>query len=458
MGNIYLPTRATNRVERIASMKEVIMPKLGQTVEVALIERWHKKEGDTIEKGEVLLEITTDKATLEVESFYSGTIRKALYQEGESVPVNSIIAFIGEPDEAIPEIPLPVTVEKKISAASQSLPAAKPARGPVSVPTAVTASPPRDGRIFISPRARKRCEELEIPFRCLSGSGPGGRIIEQDVLEYESKRSSLKVTPVAQKIAFQRSVDLLTLSGTGPNGKITKEDVEHAEPTSVPGGRTVKLTAMRRIIAERMVESKSTVPHFYLDMDVDMSQAIILRKDLNAQGRFKVSFNDFLMRACTLAFTKVPAMNVSWGGDALIYRDQVDIGLAVAVEDGLFVPVLRSLNRRSIDQVASGNAELIERSRTRRLTPDDYGNASMTISNLGMFGVERVFPIINPGESCILGVGRIAEKVVAMNGGIHIRNVMTLILAADHRVVDGAIAAEFLRVVKAAMETPADML
>lgn len=226
----------------------------------------------------------------------------------------------------------------------------------------------------------------------------------------------------------------------------------------MPGGRTVKLTAMRRIIAERMVESKSTVPHFYLDMDVDMSQAIILRKDLNAQGRFKVSFNDFLMRACTLAFTKVPAMNVSWGGDALIYRDQVDIGLAVAVEDGLLVPVLRSLNRRSIDQVASGNAELIERSRTRRLTPDDYGNASMTISNLGMFGVERVFPIINPGESCILGVGRIAEKVVAMNGGIHIRNVMTLILAADHRVVDGAIAAEFLRVVKAAMETPADML
>ncbi|MDP6360253.1 MAG: dihydrolipoamide acetyltransferase family protein [Planctomycetota bacterium] len=435
-------------------MNEVIMPKLGQTVEEALIECWHKKEGDTIEKGDVLLEITTDKATLEVESFYSGTIRKALYQEGETVPVNSIIAFIGELDETIPEVAPPV--KKESPSKSAPPPAEKPA--PAPAPPKPAVSLPRDGRIFISPRARKRSEELEVPYRCLSGSGPGGRIIEQDVIEYESKRSALKVTPVAQKIAYQRDIDLLALNGTGPNGKITKEDVEQAEPVSMAGGRTVQLTAMRRIIAERMTESKSTVPHFYIDLDVDMSQAIILRGDLNAQGRFKVSFNDFLMRACTLAFRHVPEMNVTWGGDALIYRDQVDIGLAVAVDEGLLVPTLRDLNRLSIDQIAAGSADLIERTRTKRLTPDDYGNASMTISNLGMFGVERVFPIINPGESCILGVGRIAEKVAVKNGGIHIRNMMTLVLAADHRVVDGAIAARFLQGIKAAMETPADML
>ena len=454
-------------------IKEVIMPKLGQTVEEAVVERWHKQEGDTVEKGEILLEITTDKATLEVESFAAGLLRKALYEEGATVPVNSVIAFIGDAEDPIPEAPPPPAreeaTEPEAEAARPGDPvAASPAAAaPASpsttsapaVPTAPPASFAAPGRMLISPRARRKAEELKVPVRCLKGSGPNGRAIEQNVIEYAEKREELKVTPVALAIAYQRNVDLLTVSGSGPNGKITKEDAEKAQPIPEPGAiRRVPLTAMRRIVAQRMLESKTTIPHFYIDMEFDMSQAIVLRKSLNESGGTRISFNDMLMRACALAFAKVPLMNVTWGGDALYYRDQVDLGLAVAVEEGLIVPVIRSLNAKSVPDIARDSAELIEKARSKRLTPDDYGNASMTLSNLGMFGVDRVFPIINPGESCILGLGRIAEKVVVLNGGIHIRNTMPVVLACDHRVTDGAIGAQFLQAIKEAMENPSTLI
>jgi pyruvate dehydrogenase E2 component (dihydrolipoamide acetyltransferase) len=189
-----------------------------------------------------------------------------------------------------------------------------------------------------------------------------------------------------------------------------------------------------------------------------MSAAILFRKDLNEKGKVKVSFNDLLMRACVLAFKQVPNMNAAWGGDCTIYREQVDLGLAVAIEEGLIVPVLRNVNNKSISDIARESAVLVEKARKKRLTPDEYGSASITVSNLGMFGVDRVFPIINPGESGILGVGRIAEKVVVMNGGIHIRNMMPVVLACDHRIVDGATGAQFFKAVKDAMETPSGLV
>lgn len=444
-------------------IKEVIMPKLGQTVEEADIERWHKQEGDTVTRGEILLEITTDKATLEVEAFAEGTLRKILAPEGETVLVNSVIAYIGDPEDAIPEAPPPPAKESAPGAEAEAPGAAAPAV-PKARPVATGAPAPvpvaaPTGRTFLSPRARNKAEELKVPVRCLRGTGPNGRIIEQNVLDYVAKREQLKITPVALNIAYQRDIDVLSLTGTGPNGKITKEDVEKAQPVAEPGSlRRVPLTAMRRIIAERLTESKATIPHFYIDMQIDMSAVIVLRKELNARGDVKISFNDFLMRACTEAFLQVPEMNVVWGGDSLLYRDQVDLGLAVAIEEGLIVPVLRNTTGKSISALAQETAALIEKARSKRLTPDEYGNASMTVSNLGMFGVERVFPIINPGESCILGVGGISEMVVVMNGGIHIRNMMPVVLACDHRIVDGAIGAQFLKTVEEGMESPSDLV
>ena len=444
-------------------VNQIIMPKLGQTVEEALIEKWHKGEGETVEKGEILFDITTDKATLEVESFFEGTLLKVLHAEGATVPVNTVIAFLGDPGDPIPEVS-PPPAAKATAAVEESLAArTQPAVAATATPGAhaATATLPSDaaftsGRTFISPRAKRRAGELKVPFRCLNGSGPNGRIIEQDVTEYAGKRDQLNISPLAINVAFQRGVDVLNLEGAG--GKITKEDIEKAEPIPEPGAlRRIPLSTMRRIIAERMTESKSSIPHFYLEMDVDMSLAILLRKELNESGKPKISFNDMVMRACALAFREVPDMNVTWGGDALIYRDQADIGLAVAVDEGLMVPVLRNLNQKSLRAIAADSGKMIQKARSKHLTPDDYGNASMTISNLGMFDVHRVFPIINPGESCILGIGRIAEQVVALSGGIHIRSMMNLVLAADHRVVDGAIGAQFLRAIRDALEMPSGL-
>lgn len=448
-------------------IKEIFMPKLGQTVEEAVVERWHKKEGDPVKKGEVLLEITTDKATLEVESFVEGTLRKIVVPEGATVPVNSLIAFVGNPDDPVPE----VSAGHGVGAAAAATEGRQPARaaaGKSEPPAAAvaaasftaagairTASPVAAGRQFVSPRARRRARELRVPVRCLRGSGPNGRVIEQDVLEYARRRGDLKITPLALQIAYDRGIDLLSLQGTGPGGKISREDVEAAQPAPQPGAlRRVPLTPMRRIIAQRMAESKATVPHFYLDIEVDMTALIVLRSELNSAGTVKISFNDLILRACALAFQQVPLMNVSWGGDALLYREAVDIGIAVALEDGLIVPVVRNLQQKTLETIARETQGLIEKARSKRLTPDDYGNASMTLSNLGMYDVQRVFPIINPGESCILGVGRIAEKVVARHGGIHVRNMACLVLACDHRVVDGAIAAQFFKAAKDALENP----
>ncbi|MBI2191433.1 MAG: 2-oxo acid dehydrogenase subunit E2 [Planctomycetes bacterium] len=465
-------------------IKEVLMPKLGQTVEEAVVERWHKKEGDLVQKGEVLLEITTDKATLEVESFVEGTLRKIIVPEGTTVAVNTVLAYVGGPGDPLPESRRAATASGP-SAALASAPAASSAASSAPAASSAAASAPAassaassapvmpspapamaasTGRIAVSPRARRRARDMLIPFRFLRGSGPGGRIIEQDVLEYARRRDQLRITPVALRLAFEREIDVLAIRGSGPGGKITREDVEPAPRAAAPAGpaapapsvgRRVPLTAMRRIIAQRMAESKATVPHFYLDRDVDMTALIVRRSELNASGTVKISFNDLLIRACVLAFEQVPLMNVSWGGDALLYRDSVDIGLAVAVEEGLLVPVVRDLNRKSVERIAQESQALIEKARTRRLTPDDYGHASMTVSNLGMYEVDRVFPIINPGESCILGVGRIGEKVVVRHGGIHIRSLMSLVLACDHRVVDGVIGARFLHAVRDALENPA---
>ena len=451
-------------------LRDVALPKLGQTMEEATIQTWHRKEGDAIQKGDILLEINTDKAALEVESFYSGVVKKLLYPEGTTLPVNAIIAFIGDPGDVVTEEAIRNALATGVKAATVgAAPAAAPKPQGVAVAErAVQAAAPIEaaaapsGRLFASPRARRTATERKVPLRLLRGSGPGGRVVERDVLAHAERVSRLRVSPTALEVAFQRGVDLTRVKGSGIDGRIMKEDVEAAPtgPTApgLPSGPRVALTPMRRIVAQRMAQSKSTIPHFYLTMDVDMTEAVSYRRTLaETQGR-KVSFNDLILRACTLAFAKVPEMNVAWADGSLIEREEVNIGLAVALDTGLIVPVVRRCESKGLEQVAEATAALIEKARYKRLTPDEYEGGCLTVSNLGMFGVETVVPIINPGEVAILGVGRIAARPIVIGSAIVIRQMTTLVIACDHRMVDGAIGARYLRSVKEALEAPATLL
>jgi len=435
-------------------ISKVTMPKLGQTMEKGVIEKWIKKEGDEVKKGDILLEITTDKATLEVESYVSGTLLKIVAKEGEEVPVNGIIAVVGDPGEEIPEEFLKPTAVTEPEKKAEEKPAAveqKPAPAEAPSPAPVAAPPAPRGRIFASPRARKLAERELVPLRCLRGSGPNGRIVEADVKAYLKEIEGLRVSPAARRLAYERGVDLRTVQPSGE--RIMKEDVLKATPVAAVG-KPIELSAMRRIIAERLSQSKREIPHFYLVIRVDMTDAIAWRKESMEKAGIRISYNDMLMKACAIALREVPRMNCSWEGSAILLREEVNIGLAVALDDGLIVPVVRDVDRKSITDIARESAELIEKARGKRLTPDEYGGGSLTISNLGMFGVDLFVPIINPGEPAIIGVGRIQETPVAKDGGIFVRSMMTLSLSGDHRALDGATAAKFLQIVKEVMEQP----
>ena len=449
-------------------LREVAMPKLGQTMEEATIQAWHCKEGDAVKKGDVILEINTDKAALEVEAFYTGTVKKLLYAEGVTVPVNAVIAFIGDPADEVTE----AMVQKALATAKAAAPAKAAVAAPAKVAVAAGAEPrvetpaavavaeasaeavePASGRLFASPRARRVAAESRIPLEVLRGSGPNGRIVEGDVLAHAEKLSRLRVTPTALELAFQRGLDITRVKPSGVDARITKDDVA-AAAARPPVGRRVALTPMRRIVAQRMALSKAMIPHFYLTMDVDMTKAVAFRGQLIASLGRKVSFNDLTVRACALAFDALPEMNCAWADGAVIYRDEVNIGIAVSLEGGLIVPVIRGCERKSIREIAEAGEALIEKARNKRLTPDEYEGGCLTISNLGMFCVDTVAPIINPGEVAILGVGRIAPRPVILGDGIAVRQMTTLTIACDHRLVDGVIGAKFLKKIKQALEAP----
>ena len=442
---------------------KVFMPRFGQTMEEGTIEGWAKEIGDAVSPGDVILEITTDKATLEVEAFVEGVLRKTLAEKGDTVKVGRLIALVGDPDEELPDVssdemapqaaaqapaeqPAPAT---PALAASASTPAA-PAPTPAIASPPVVAAPPE--RVFASPRARRRAEDELLCINVMAGTGPQGRIVEQDVVDYAAKVAERKVTPVAKAIAFERGIDLLAIQPSGGDGRITKEDVLAAAPAGAD--RVEPLSAMRRVVAQRMLQSKQQVPHYYLMMDMDMTEAVAYRAELNAPGDVKVSFNDLLIKACATAFKDSPDMLATWAGDSVVHKARINVGLAVALDDGLIVPVVKDVDKKDIKQIATESRALIDKARSKRLTPDEYEDGRLTISNLGMMDVDCFIPIINPGEAAILGVGRIAEKVVVIDGGIHVRKMMTVTLSGDHRVIDGAIGATFLQQVKMQMEDP----
>jgi len=446
---------------------EVQMPKLGQTMEEGTVETWLKKEGEYVTRGEPLFEVTTDKATLEVEAFVEGTLLKIFVPEGETVPVNSVIAYVGEEGEEVPESPPPPPKpaeaeegpaagkgkEPAAPAREERKPAGKPA--PAAAAAAPRPAPAKPEEVRASPRAKRLAKAEKVPVAVLKGSGPEGRIVEADVQKYLDEISGKKVTPTARELAFQNNVDLRTLEGSGANGKITKEDVEAASAgparPAVKAGR-VELTAMRRIVADRMTYSKTTAPHFYLTIEVDMTNAIAFRKKINAENNSKVAYNDIIIKACADAYADVPRMNAAWADDHVEVFEQADIALAVAIEDGLMVPVVRDAGSKNHLQISAESQDLIRRARSKKLGPDDYEGGSLTVSNLGMYGIDSFVPIINPGQAAILGIGRIQEKAVVIDGGIHVRPMMTMTLSADHRIVNGAEAAEWLASVKRRLE------
>lgn len=466
-------------------ISEVIMPKLGQTMEEGTIAKWHKAEGDKVEKGEVLLEITTDKATLEVEAYASGILKKILAEEDEVIPVGQVIAYIGEENDEIPELPESkkvepgleekTTVEERgyidveetepedvVLQPSTMAPIRPGGGGEVPDISFAGLSMARPGRIIASPRARTVAREKGVDLSYVTGTGPNGRIVEKDVLNYISSQPKIKISPVARKIAREKGIHIYAIKGTGPGGRITKEDVlayqPEAKPTAVSGpplsSELLPLSPMRKTIAQRMTQSKTSAPHFYLRMDIDMSACVKEREALKQQGK-KISYNDFIIRACALSIREFPIVAAFYTKDGIQMRSQINIGLAVSIDDGLIVPVIKSADQKSLEQIAADSQVLIEKARSKKLIPDDYTGGVLTISNLGMFDITEFFPIINPGESAIIGVGKIADRIVLKEGLVTTQKIMMVTMSCDHRVIDGVVGAKFLQRVKQLLENPA---
>lgn len=422
-------------------MAEVIlMPKLSDTMTEGVVAEWHKKVGDTVSSGELLAEIETDKATMEFESFYDGVLLHIGIEKGATAPVNDVLAIIGEKGEDIQGL---LADAKKSNAVAEEAPkqeevlkeekeaapvqAATPAPAPKPAPQPV-AQTTTDARIFASPLAKKLAEEKGIDVGLVRGTGENGRIVKRDVENY---------------VPYERPA--------GGNSFT-------AAPAGTESYRDENVSQMRKVIAKRLAESKFTAPHFYLTLEIDMDNAIASRKAMNAQEGVKVSFNDMVVKAVAMSLRKHPTVNSAWMGDFIRRNDHVHIGVAVAVEDGLLVPVVRFADTKGLAQIGAEVKEFAQKAKDKKLQPQDWEGNTFTISNLGMYGIEEFTAIINPPDSCILAVGGIKQVPVVKNGQVVPGNIMKVTLSCDHRVVDGASGSEFLNTFKSYLENPVMML
>jgi len=444
-------------------MKEIIMPQMGQSVEEAAITQWLKKEGDTVAEGEPIFTIQTDKAEIECEATDGGVLRKILVEEDVDVPVLTVVALVGTADEAMPD--LAQYAIGGTEAPAEEAPAAAPApAAPAPAPTPAPAEPApeaaavpapaqAEGESFASPRARAAGKRLDIDPTTLTGSGPGGRVLEEDVLAYHAAQEAVPSTPSARRMAKMEGVDLTAVEASGPRGRVLKEDVSQVlasgpaiaaqAPLPEPGGdgTIVPLTPMRRVIAQRMVESKFSAPEFYITIEVDMKNSVAFRKSL---PNFKPSFNDLVLRATVRALQDFPQVNARWLGDGIEELPDINIGFATALPAGLIVPVIKQAQKKSLQDINRETKELAEKAQAGKLKKEDFSGNTFTVSNLGAFGVDTFTAIINQPDSAILAVGQIKERVVVIDGGIQIRPIMKLTLSSDHRVIDGAVAAQFM--------------
>jgi pyruvate dehydrogenase E2 component (dihydrolipoamide acetyltransferase) len=423
-------------------MAEIVyMPKLSDTMTEGVVAEWHKKVGDTVKSGELLAEIETDKATMEFESFYDGVLLHIGVEKGQTVPVNVLLAIIGNAGE---------DVQALIAQAGSSAPAEAPkaeVATPAPAPASTSAPTP-------TPVAAAPVSTPSAPV-AVSNTNATGRIL---------------ASPLAKKLAEEKGVDLAFIAGTGEGGRITKRDVDHYVPYNAPARTATPVTVgvesftdepisqMRKTIARRLAESKFTAPHFYLTISIDMDNAIAARKSMNNEEGVKVSFNDMVVKAVAMALRKHPTVNSSWLGDVIRTNHHVNIGVAVAVEDGLLVPVVRFADNKGLMEIGNEVRTFAQKAKDKKLQPADWEGNTFTISNLGMFGIEQFTAIVNPPDSCIMAVGGISQVPVVKNGQVVPGNVMKVTLSCDHRVVDGASGSSFLQTFKQYMENPVTML
>lgn len=421
-------------------MAEIVyMPKLSDTMTEGVVATWNKNVGDTVKAGEVLAEIETDKATMEFESFYDGVLLHIGVETGKAAPVNSVLAIIGQAGEDISAAL--ANAASSVSGAVAEVPKAEVVT-PSPAPVAATPSPAPVAAAAPAPAP-------------VASNNTSGRVF---------------ASPLAKKLASEKGIDIHAVAGTGESGRIVKRDVDHYTPytpaersfTAAPAGvesfTDEPVSQMRKTIARRLAESKFTAPHFYLTMDINMDQAIASRKALNSMDGVKVSFNDLVVKAVAMALKQNPGVNSSWMGDFIRRNQHVHIGVAVAVEDGLLVPVIRHADTKGLVQISGEVREFAQKAKDKKLQPSDWEGNTFTISNLGMFGIESFTAIVNPPDSCILAIGGIKEVPVVKNGQVVPGNVMKVTLSCDHRVVDGATGSAFLQTFKTFMENPAAML
>lgn len=423
-------------------MPELLMPKMGDAMEEGTVQRWLKQVGEQVNYGEIVAEIATEKATIEIPSTETGPLTEILVQEGVTVPVGTAIAVVGERTAAKGgEAPAQPTAEKEQKPEEKGVSPQRPDADLNKAAAAANGQPataPSDGqRIKASPLAKKVASEHGVDLSKVQGTGPGGRIIEADV--EQALKSGVTAQPAAAAPAAA--------------------PIQGVPAANLPGQRK-PMSAMRKVIARRLLQSKQTVPHFYLTLDIDMRAAAKLRAEYNAGAAEdrRISFNDLVVRACVLALEKFPAVYSQIDGDNILTPDQINVGIAVALEDGLIVPVIKDALNKSISTIGRETRSLADRARKGGLGPDDYTGGTFTVSNLGMYDVTQFQAIINPPETAIVAVGAIRDTPIVDNGQIVPGKQMYLTISADHRVADGSVAAQFMQEVKRLLQSPLNLL
>ena len=421
-------------------MAEIVrMPKLSDTMTEGVVAEWHKKVGDTIESGELLAEIETDKATMEFESFQEGVLLHIGVEKGQTAPIDSILAILGEKGEDVADL---LKKEKASEADVVETEVVKPT--PTPTPTPVEVKQP--SLVSIS----------KEPVQKISSNKSFPRLDSLNSLE-------TKASPLAKKLAQERGINLKFINGTGTDGRIVKRDIDNFQvSTSIKGQESFvdePVSQMRKVIAQRLAESKFSAPHFYLTVSINMDNAIESRKAINnAINPSKISFNDLVVKAAAVSLKDHPKVNASWFGDFIRYNDHVHIGVAVAVDEGLLVPVIRFTNEKSLTQIGQEVKSLAQKAKDKKLQPEEWEGNTFTISNLGMFGIDEFTAIVNPPDACILAIGGIQQVPVVKNGEIVPGNIMKVTLSCDHRVVDGAVGSAFLNSFKNYLENPVLLL
>ena len=468
----------------------IVMPKMGYDMREGTVVRWYKQEGEDVARGEVIADIETDKATVEFEAYTGGVLHRRVAQEGIPVAVGEAIAIIADPGEALAEGP----AESPAAPQEASLPQAESG----TIPSAPAAPVRQDGEVRASPIARRLARERGIDLALVAGTGPGGRIIEKDVLEYAPSgdgarlNSWVKASPLARRLARERGIELGQVNGSGHNGRIVERDIlafsaaqtevrdsespvpygareqPSTEVASVPApgpaagsyAERVELSRMRQAIARVTVDSKRQAPHFYVTADIDMGKAMELRREVNdalaPEGR--VSVNDLVVRACAIALGRHPKFNAFFQEDHLQFNNSINIGIAISLESGLIVPGISDCGGKSLAEIAAASKDLIERANSGSLRNEEYSGTTFSISNLGMFDVDSFAAIIFPPHAAVLAVGTVKEQPVVRDGQLAVGQVMKATLSTDHRVADGAEAARFLVEVKGLLEKPISLL